>query len=174
MLPLGSDLREHQPIVLAQLLNMLGLGKAIELGSQCLRFSANDAGGQGTRQGFPSARGTRPVTEPLSVCQRLSARKRKHTIEGKNFGCHHSAFSWEGKHYKIRRIKKPGTALKKIGKRFLAAASIDSWCYFLNIWNYEGSRSGVVGTRRPSPCNNSNQFFLGLTQKQFHRLGEIV
>jgi hypothetical protein len=32
MLHLGSDLREHQPIVLAQLLDMLGLGKAIELG----------------------------------------------------------------------------------------------------------------------------------------------
>jgi hypothetical protein len=95
MLPLGSDLREHQPIVLAQLLDMVGLGKAIELGSQCLRFSVNDAGGQGSRQGFPSARGTRPVTEPLSVCQRLSSRKRRHTIEGKNFGGHHSAFSWK-------------------------------------------------------------------------------
>jgi hypothetical protein len=95
MLPLGSDLREHQPIVLAQLLDMVGLGKAVELGSQCLRFSVNDAGGQGSRQGFPSARGTRPVTEPLSVCQRLSSRKRRHTIEGKNFGGHHSAFSWK-------------------------------------------------------------------------------
>lgn len=51
MLHLGSDLRAHQPIVLAQLLDVLGVGKAIELGSQCFRFSANDAGGQGTRQG---------------------------------------------------------------------------------------------------------------------------
>ena len=37
---------EHQPIVLAQLLDMPGLGKAIKLGSQCLRFSANDAAGK--------------------------------------------------------------------------------------------------------------------------------
>jgi len=95
MLHRGSGLREHQPIVLAQLLDMPGLGKAIKLGSQCLRFSANDAGGQGSRQGFPSARGTRSVTEPLSVCRRLSTRKRRYTIEGKNFGCHHSAFLWK-------------------------------------------------------------------------------
>jgi hypothetical protein len=95
MLHRGFDLREHQPMVLAQLLDMPGLGKAIELGSQCLRFSANDAGGQGTRQGFPSARGTRSGTEPLSVCRRLSTRKRRYTIEGKNFGCHHSAFLWK-------------------------------------------------------------------------------
>jgi hypothetical protein len=46
----------------------------------------------------------------------------------------------EGKHNKIGRIKKPGTAVKKIGQRFLAAASIDSGCYFLNIWNDEGER----------------------------------
>jgi hypothetical protein len=106
MLHLGSDLREHQPIVLAQLLDMLGLGKAIELGSQCLRFSANDAGGQGTRQGFASARGTRPVTEPLSVCPRLSTRKRRYTIEGKNFGCHHSAFSWKENTIKLEGSRK--------------------------------------------------------------------
>jgi hypothetical protein len=77
----------------------------------------------------------------------------------------------EGKHNKIRRIKKPGTALKKIGQRFLAAASIDSWCYFLNIWNYEGSRSGVVVTRRPSPCNNFQAILLSLgTMKALTRV----
>jgi len=179
MLPLGSDLREHQPIVLAQLLDMLGLGKAIELGSQCRRFSANDAGGQGTRQGFPSARSTRPVTEPLSVCRILSTVRRQAFFPVVSSDCRRSLHQktkahnrrqklrlpsqrllMEGKHNKIRRIKKPGTALKKIGQRFLAAASIDSWCYFLNIWKYEDSRSGVVVTRRPSPCNNSSQFFL--------------
>ena len=44
---------------------------------------------------FPSAPCPRPVTEPLSVCPTLSSRKRRYTIEGKNFGCHHSAFSWK-------------------------------------------------------------------------------
>jgi RNA polymerase sigma-70 factor (ECF subfamily) len=34
----------------------------------CLRFAANDADGRGTRQGFPSARFARPMTEPSPVC----------------------------------------------------------------------------------------------------------
>jgi hypothetical protein len=34
----------------------------------CLRFATNHADGRGTRQGFPPARFSRPMTEPSPVC----------------------------------------------------------------------------------------------------------
>jgi hypothetical protein len=48
---------------------ILWIGRSVER-LLCLRFAANDADGQGTRQGFPSARFARPMTEPSPVCTR--------------------------------------------------------------------------------------------------------
>jgi hypothetical protein len=153
---------------------MLGFGKAIDLGSQCLRFSASDAGGQGTRQGFPSARGTRPVTEPLSVCPRLSSGKLRYTIEVKNFGCHHRAFSWKENTIKLAGSRNLAQHSEIIGQRFLAAASIDSWCYFLNIWNYEGSRNGVVPKAKPVQQLPDNSSWLGSDEGAYPRIIKAV